>query len=46
MEIGTEAFICDNREENIPRERVLVKLQKRFELSEDEAEMWLEKYWE
>ena len=45
MEKGIQAFICDNREENIPRERVLVKLQKRFELSEDEAEMWLEKYW-
>ena len=45
MEKGIRAFICDNREENIPRERVLVKLQKRFELSEDEAEMWLEKYW-
>ena len=45
MEKGIQAFICDNREENIPRERVQVKLQKRFELSEDEAEMWLEKYW-
>ena len=45
MERGIRAFICDNREENIQRERVLVKLQKSFELSEDEAEMWLEKYW-
>ena len=45
MEKGIRAFICDNREENIPRERVQEKLQKRFELSEEEAKKWLRKYW-
>ena len=45
MEKGIRVFICDNREENIPRERVLEKLQKRFELSEEEAKKWLRKYW-
>jgi len=41
---GLEAFILDNLEENISRERILEKLQRRFELSEEKAKAYLEKY--
>lgn len=30
MELGIKAFILDNLEENIPKARILEKLQKRF----------------
>ena len=38
---GVKAFILDNIEENIPKERIIEKLQKRFDMTEEEA---LEKY--
>ena len=38
---GVKAFILDNIEENIPKERVIEKLQKRFDMTEEEA---LDKY--
>ena len=37
-EIGIEAFILDNLEENIPRGRIIDKLIRRFSLSREEAE--------
>ena len=34
---GIKAFILDNIEENIPKERIIEKLQRRFHLSEEQA---------
>ena len=41
---GIQALILDNLEEKVSRERILEKLQKRFSLSEEEAENCYEKY--
>lgn len=41
-EEGIRALIEDNREEGISRERILLKLQKRFSLSQEEAQRYLE----
>ena len=41
VEEGIKVFILDNIEENIPRERIIEKLQRRFDLTEEQA---LEKY--
>ena len=46
IEQGIEAFILDNLEENIPKERIIEKLQKRFELSQTKAESYVEHYME
>ncbi len=43
-EEGIKAFVLDNREENIPKERIVEKLIKRFALSQDEAEVCYNKY--
>ena len=44
VEEGIKAFILDNIEENIPKERIIEKLQKRFDLSEEQAVEKYEKY--
>ena len=44
IEKGIEAFILDNLEENIPKERIIEKLQKRFDLSQMKAESYIERY--
>ena len=44
IEQGVEAFILDNLEERIPKERIVEKLQRRFHLTEEEAETYFEKY--
>ena len=44
IEQGIEAFILDNLEENIPKERIIEKLQKRFDLSQMKAESYIERY--
>ena len=41
IEEGIKVFILDNIEENIPKERIIEKLQRRFDLTEEQA---LEKY--
>ncbi len=41
---GIEAFILDNLEENKTGEQILQKLMKRFSLSREEAEGYLQKY--
>ena len=41
---GIEAFILDNLEENIPASRIIEKLQRRFHLTEEEANTYFEKY--
>ena len=43
-QIGIEAFILDNLEENIPKERIIEKLQKRFQLQQSKAEAYFEHY--
>ena len=44
LETGIEAFILDNEEEGVPRERVIEKLQRRFGLSEDKAAYYYDKF--
>lgn len=44
IERGIEAFILDNLEENIPKTRIVEKLQKRFQLEKSRAEDYFEKY--
>lgn len=43
-EEGIEAFILDNLEEQVPEERIIGKLQRRFQLKEEEARAYFEKY--
>ncbi|MGN0243304.1 MAG: hypothetical protein ACI4CT_04485, partial [Lachnospiraceae bacterium] len=43
-EFGIQVFILDNLEEGIPYDRIQMKLQKRFELTPEVAEQYLEKY--
>lgn len=44
IERGIEAFILDNLEEQKSREQILEKLKKRFQLTENQANMYLERY--
>jgi len=41
---GIRAFILDNREEGISKERILKKLQKHFSMSEADAEEYFKQY--
>lgn len=41
IEQGIRAMILDNIEENVPLERICEKLQKRFEISEKEAQEYI-----
>lgn len=43
-EEGIQALILDNLEEKIPTEKILGKLQKRFDLTEDKAEEYYKKF--
>ena len=43
-EEGIEAFILDNLEEQVPRARILEKLQRRFQLNEETASMYYERF--
>ena len=43
-EIGIEAFIHDNLEENIPRDRIIDKLVRRFSLTRESAESYFHKF--
>lgn len=44
IECGIEAFILDNEEEGIPRYRIIEKLQRRFNLSEEGAKDYYKKF--
>jgi len=37
---GIEAFILDNLEEQVPKERIKAKLQRRFGLTDEKAERY------
>ncbi len=41
---GIQALILDNLEEQVTQERILIKLQKRFNLNETEAKHYYEQY--
>lgn len=43
-EEGIKAFILDNLEEGIKRERIIQKLEKRFSLSREQAAVYFEKF--
>ncbi len=43
-ELGIQALVTDHLEENIPRERSIVKLQRHFGISKEQAEQYYEKY--
>ncbi len=42
--VGIQALIQDNVEEQVPRERILLKLQKHFGLEEEKAEEYYERF--
>lgn len=44
IECGIEALVLDNLEENISKERIVSKLQRHFQLQEEQAEQYFEKY--
>lgn len=46
LEQGFRAFIQDNIEENVPKERILQKLVKRFELTEEKAMEYYDRFGE
>ena len=46
VEEGIKMFILDNIEENIPKERTIEKLQRRFNITEKQAIEKYEKYGE
>lgn len=43
-EEGIRAIILDNLEENIPKEKILIKLQKRFNLTEEQSEQYYQRF--
>lgn len=44
MEMGIQALILDNIEEHMPSEKILKKLQKHFNLTEERAEEYYKKF--
>ncbi len=45
LEQGIQELIYDNLEEKIPKERILIKLQKRFGFTENEARQQFDSVW-
>ncbi len=43
-EEGIQALILDNLDEQIPKGRILMKLQKHFGLTEDESSLYYDRY--
>lgn len=41
---GMKALILDNLEENVSKEKIIGKLQRRFELSLEQAELYYQKF--
>ena len=44
IDYGIQQFILDNQEENVPKERILVKLVRHFKLTEQQAEEYYNKF--
>lgn len=43
-EEGIEAMVLDNLEEQVPMERIISKLQKYFQLTEEMSQQYYQKY--
>lgn len=43
-EEGIQAMILDNLEENIPNDKIIAKLQKRFKLTEEQAKQYYQRF--
>ena len=43
-EEGIRALILDNQEEQIPRERIILKLRKHFSLTKEKAEQYYQEF--
>lgn len=41
---GIQFLILDNLEEGFPKQKILQKLQRRFDLTEEQAEQYFEKF--
>ena len=44
IEQGIEAFILDKLEDNVPHEIIIQRLMKRFELTQEKATEYVDKY--
>lgn len=44
IERGIEVFVLDNLEENVTKERIIEKMQRRFQVTEDQAIAYFDKY--
>ena len=44
MECGIQALVQDNLEEGVSKEKILLKLQKRFSLDEPKADAYFERF--
>ena len=44
IEQGIRAMVLDNLEEQIPKDRIMDKLQKHFKLDRERAEQYFERY--
>ena len=44
LEQGIRIFILDNLEENVPKERIVLKLQRRFDMDEKTADEYFQMY--
>ena len=44
IEQGIEAFILDKLEDNCSEDEIIARLQKRFQLTEEKAKKYFEKY--
>ena len=44
VEEGMQIFVLDNLEEKVPEERILAKLQKRYNLTEEKAKEYYDRF--
>ena len=44
IEFSIKQFILDNLEENVPKERILAKLRRRFKLTARKAKMYYNRF--
>jgi len=44
IELGIQSLILDNLEERLSKQKILEKLQKRFDLTSEQAKQYFEKF--
>ena len=44
IEQGIEVFVLDNLEENVTKDRIIEKMQRRFQLTESQAIAYFDQY--